>query len=114
VNGFFALIPTTWAQKRIGMARIFRNEIGEQSQCLRLVEAELADFRGLAWYRRWFDTRESWQGCAVRVEFESGVPYRYGLGKRAAQIDVLRPTSFSAYTFDWRDLNSSAPATKRC
>ncbi len=35
------------------------------------VEAELADFRGLAWYRRSFDSRESWQGCAVRVEFEA-------------------------------------------
>ena len=26
------------------------------------------------------------------------------------QIDVLRPTSFSAYTFNWNYLNSSAPA----
>jgi len=55
------------------MARIFPEEIGETITVPHTwqVEAELADFRGVAWYRRSFDTRESWQGCAVRVEFEA-------------------------------------------
>jgi len=35
------------------------------------VEAELADFRRLAWYWRSFDAAESWQECAVRVQCEA-------------------------------------------
>jgi beta-galactosidase len=35
------------------------------------VEAPLANYRGVAWYWRSFDVPESWQKCAVRVEFEA-------------------------------------------
>src|SRR5258706_367746 len=35
------------------------------------VEASLADYRGIAWYRRQFDARPEWNACAVRIEFEA-------------------------------------------
>ena len=35
------------------------------------VEAPLAGYRGIAWYRRSFDVPAIWQRCAVRVEFEA-------------------------------------------
>ena len=35
------------------------------------VDAALADYRGIAWYRRQFDARPEWKACAVRIEFEA-------------------------------------------
>jgi beta-glucuronidase len=35
------------------------------------IEPELADYRGVAWYRRIFKALPSWKGSAVRVEFEA-------------------------------------------
>jgi beta-glucuronidase len=35
------------------------------------VQPSLADYRGIAWYRRSFDAREHWAGLAIRVEFEA-------------------------------------------
>jgi beta-galactosidase len=35
------------------------------------MEAALADYRGVAWYHRFFDVPESWRRCALRVRFEA-------------------------------------------
>src|SRR5262249_23201452 len=35
------------------------------------VEMPLADYRGVAWYRRTFDAPDRWRSSAVRVEFEA-------------------------------------------
>jgi len=35
------------------------------------VEAPLAEYRGIAWYRRSFDVPAPWESCAARVEFEA-------------------------------------------
>ena len=33
------------------------------------IEPSLAEYRGIAWYRRNFDVRERWVGSAIRIEF---------------------------------------------
>jgi beta-glucuronidase len=35
------------------------------------IEPQLADYRGVAWYRRSFDAPSAWRDSAVRVEFEA-------------------------------------------
>jgi beta-galactosidase len=35
------------------------------------IEPSLADYRGVAWYRRQIDARRSWRGSTVRIEFEA-------------------------------------------
>lgn len=63
------------------------------------VEAELADFRGVAWYWRSFHAAESWQECAVRVQFEAVLPHGDGLGQRAAcRRTRVRATPLSRLT----------------
>ena len=77
------------------------------------IEPALAEYYGIAWYRRTFDVPLDWQRCAVRVEFEAvfhtatvwvnGQPVGEHLGKgyTAFSFDVTR-------LLQWGETNSIA------
>jgi len=63
------------------------------------VEAALVDYRGVAWYQRFFDIPERWRGCAVRIEFE-GVFHSATVWVNGAPTGEHARKGYTAFTLD--------------
>jgi beta-glucuronidase len=63
------------------------------------VEAPLAEYYGVAWYRRTFDVRPDWQNSAVRVEFEA-VFHTATVWINGQLAGEHRGKGYTAFTFD--------------
>ena len=77
------------------------------------VEAPLAEYYGVAWYRRTFDVRPDWQNSAVRVEFEA-VFHTATVWINGQLAGEHRGKGYTAFTFDvthllhWGEANAIA------
>jgi len=63
------------------------------------VESPLAEYYGVAWYRRSFDVRTDWQNSAVRVEFEA-VFHTATVWINGQFAGEHRGKGYTAFTFD--------------
>ena len=77
------------------------------------VEAPLAEYYGVAWYRRTFDVRPDWQNSTVRVEFEA-VFHTATVWINGQLAGEHRGKGYTAFTFDvthllhWGEANAIA------
>ena len=77
------------------------------------MEAPLAEYYGVAWYRRIFDVPVNWQTCAVRVEFEA-VFHTATVWINGQLAGEHRGKGYTAFAFDvtrllhWGETNTIA------
>jgi len=67
------------------------------------IEAPLAEYYGVAWYRRTFDVPADWRAVAVRVEFEA-VFHTAAVWVNGQLAGEHRGKGYTAFTFDITDL----------